>query len=223
MMTPIVGLMMTIIGILLNIYGLQKIKEVRALDFFSKSMFLKIFSNILYIIGWVAGIYGVTILYGTFFAIAGIIILIITIVIFWGVHKEIYVERTELMISPIGMFFILSATTFEIEKVIKSMISAFGIGLGFMASSFAIYGCYKLYNRRKGGAILWLMVALYVLMILLVDIIGLIVIFYEVLGLLSPWDILDVYLSSLILPDIIAFYSSYYYDKKIRPLLTELE
>jgi len=103
------------------------------------------------------------------------------------------------------------------------MIDAFGTGLVFMASLFAIYGCYKLYRKRRGGATIWLLIATYTLLILIINTLGLFVTFYDILGVLSTTEIMTIHLSSLILPDIIAFLIAFYYTKKIKPLLATLE
>lgn len=219
----LISSIIAIIGIVLNIYGVQKIREVKALEFLNRSMLIKIFSNMLFLSGWIARVQGYGFLYPLLFMVAGFLILIIALIIFWGVHKEIYIERTELLIIPTGILLLTNEMQFTIPRIRTLMINAFGTGLIFMASSFAIYNCYKLYRKRRGGATLWLMIALYALTILLINTLGLILTFYEVLGILTIWDILSIHLSSLILPDLVAFYSAYYYVKKIRPILIELE
>lgn len=223
MIDPIISIGIAIIGIILNIYGYRKISGVMVFRFFRRSMIIKMFSNLLFILGWECRIYGYEIFYAFFFTIAGILILIIAIIIFWGVHKEIYVERTEFVIAPLYLFFVLNGTIFTLPRVRTLMIGAFGMGLVFMASTFAIYNCYNLYRKRKGGAIIWLMIAIYALMILLINVLGLILTFYEIIETLSFQDVLSIHLSSIILPDLIAFYSAYYYNRRIKPLLVELE
>ncbi len=218
-----IGIILSIIGIFLNLWGILKIRNIEALVFINKSMIIKIISNALFIIGWLAKVYGYPSIYVMLFIVSGFLVLLIAIIIFWGVHREIYVEKTEFVGIPLVLTFMINGEVFTISRVRTLMIGAFGTGLVFMASLFAIYGCYKLYTKRKGGATIWLLVGTYTLAILAINTLGLFVTFYDILGIMSTTEIMTIHLSSLVIPDFIAFLIAFYYETRVRPILESLK
>ncbi|MHA1664519.1 MAG: hypothetical protein ACTSVW_01630 [Candidatus Njordarchaeales archaeon] len=219
--TLIISFSLAFFGILINIYGFSRIKGIKAMEFLSRVILIKTVSNLFFIIGWLARIYESTTVYAITFMIAGTLILILAIVLFWGVHKEIYIEKTELTLVPIAPFLFLNQVV-PLSRLRTLMLEAFGSGLVFIASMFAIYGCYKLYKKRKGGALIWVLIAFYALAVLFINTLGFVLTMFESIGVLDFKTVIAIHLSSLIIPDSIAAYSAYYYSKRIKPIIEEI-
>ncbi len=210
------------IGIFLSAYATTKLIRVKVFRFFGLSALIKAIADALFAIGWAARLIGYRMIYVATFTIAGFLILGIAIMIFWGVHEEIYVEKTELAIIFPIILLVVGERQIPVSRTMTLMFGAFGTGLVFAASLFAIYGCYKLYTHRRGGAVIWALIGAYALLIMIANTTGLLLMFYETLEWLTVYEVLMIHSSLLILPDIIAGFMAYYYEKRIKPLLAQL-
>jgi len=214
-----------IIGFLLNLYATRLLAGTGRIARLKVVAILKGVINLAFIVSWAAFLFGYPLLSIPLFFMTGFLLLLLAYLLFNIVHDQIFVRRGAEFLSIGPLAILLLQKTSEIVQQYKDIISnVYAVGLGFMLGiNFltALYA-YQLYQEMRGGAAIWLLIAVYAGTIFLVSIMGVLATFYNVSGVLSDIDSFIVNMAPLIIPDIVMLAIGVYYKREVLPIIKKL-
>ena len=225
LLTLIITIAAPIIGILLNFGAYLMLRGgFGKISSLGNIALLKIIINILFILSWLVYFYRGPVFSIPPFYVAGILLLLLTFLLYKLVHDEIYVKRGKIVFS-ISLYPFLLWQIGETVGELRDLISnSYSLGLGFILAInlLTIYYAYELYKEMKGGAFIWILIAVYVVSLFIASLFAVIATYFNLLGVFTDIDSFQYNLITLLLPDIVMVLTAYYYSNKIKPLLKEL-
>ena len=212
-----------LIGSILNIYSSKRFLGEGKLAMLKVISILKATINIVFILAWLSFFYWHPVLSIPLFFFSGILLLALSYLLFILVHDQIYVKRGAGALTSIALpVFLLYQT--GVEEYREMITNSYAIGLGFILAInlLTVMYAFQLYREMKGGALIWLYLAIYTASVFLTSTLNVIATFHNVAGVITDIDSFIISSVSLIIPDAIIVVISNYYVKVILPLLKEI-
>jgi len=214
-----------IIGFLLNVIAARLLVGRGRIARLKIIALLKGAINIFFIISWASFLFMSPLLSIPLFFITGFLLIILTYLLFNVVHDQLYIKRgAEFLTISLPMIVFLQEASQVISQYKDIIANAYAIGLGFMLgiNLLTAFYAYQLYNEMKGGAAIWLLIAVYAGSIFVVSLMGVLATFYNVYGLLTDIESFILNMSPMIVPDIVMLYIGIYYKNRVLPIIQKL-
>ncbi|RLG59249.1 hypothetical protein DRN86_04530 [Candidatus Geothermarchaeota archaeon] len=133
-------------------------------------------------------------------------------------HKELYEEKGRMALLSFAP--LLAVTYVPMEKVYSLIIAGFHVGLTTAVSFYAVFLSLKMARKRKGGSLLWVLGAIYAILIAIAPTGSVII---TLLSLISPSPIYDIiFVLMVFLIDVVSIIIYLYYRKVIMPILAQV-
>lgn len=217
--------LLAFLGFILNIVSARLFVGTGRISRLKVVAILKGVINISFIFSWAAFLFGYPVLSIPLFFITGSLLILLIYLLFNIVHDQIYVKRGAEFASIAAPIIAVLQTTEELVAQYKDIIAnAYAIGLGFMLgiSFLTVIYAYQLYQEMRGGASIWLLIAVYVGTIFLVSLMGVLATFYNIYGVLTDIDSFVVNMAPMIIPDIVMIATAVYYKRVVYPIIRGL-
>lgn len=145
-----------------------------------------------------------------------------TAFLFVGIHGYLYTRKSKILLSiaPIGLLLIKAETALP---SVSLLVAYFFLGVTSLFTFLVFILAMIVYRIRKGGSAFWLLIALFALFLLIAPVSSAVVSFMEKTG--SVQEGLSHLVKSLFIfiANLTFFGVGLYYNKKIYPIVKELE